>query len=100
MCVIDEYARRVRRWVWLRPRSPPRIAFIPATATSSLDRGLGAKIGKARSLKGANFCHVTRRREVTQDREVITEGNQKWQGAAPNLISNDKIRIDPIKLLF
>jgi hypothetical protein len=46
-----------------------------------------------RSVKGASFCQVTRIRQFSHDNEVITEGNQKWQGAVPNLKSKAIIRV-------
>jgi hypothetical protein len=38
----------------------------------------------ARITKGANFCHVARIIHAVQDIDVITEGNQKWNGAIPS----------------
>lgn len=34
---------------------------------------------------GASFCHVASSKQLNQEIEVITCGNQKWSGAAPNL---------------
>jgi hypothetical protein len=38
----------------------------------------------ARIMRGANFCHVAKIRHEDQDMEVMTDGNQKWNGAIPN----------------
>jgi hypothetical protein len=48
--------------------------------------------GKARRANGANFCHEVRRSALIHEIEVITDGNQKWHGAAPNFSINDIIR--------
>jgi len=37
-------------------------------------------------IRGANFCHVAKIIHLSHESEVITEGNQKWNGAMPNLI--------------
>lgn len=39
------------------------------------------------STNGASFCQDVNSRAPDQDSDVITEGYQKWRGAAPNLIS-------------
>ena len=39
---------------------------------------------KARITNGASFCHVARIMQDIQDSDVITEGNQKWNGAIPS----------------
>lgn len=36
--------------------------------------------------RGATFCHVASRIHINQEVLDITEGNQKWVGAAPSLI--------------
>jgi hypothetical protein len=40
---------------------------------------------KAKIISGANFCHVARIKQDSHDSDVITDGNQKWNGAIPNL---------------
>lgn len=37
-------------------------------------------------VRGATFCHVARIIQIGQEVLVMTDGNQKWVGAAPNLI--------------
>jgi hypothetical protein len=41
---------------------------------------------KAIIIRGASFCHVARIMQANHDIDVITDGNQKWNGAIPNLI--------------
>lgn len=43
---------------------------------------------------GPNFCHVERRIHVVQFNEFITDGNQKWKGATPNLIAAPIINME------
>lgn len=43
------------------------------------------------SLKGAIFCHVIKRVAEVQGALFMTDGNQKWKGAAPNLAVNPSI---------
>jgi hypothetical protein len=38
-----------------------------------------------RIIRGASFCQEARIEQEIHDSEVITEGNQKWKGAIPNL---------------
>jgi len=38
----------------------------------------------AKIVSGASFCQVARIRQDIQEREVITDGNQKWNGAIPS----------------
>jgi hypothetical protein len=39
----------------------------------------------ARIINGASFCQVAKIMQAIHDMEVITDGNQKWNGAIPNL---------------
>jgi len=39
---------------------------------------------KAKIINGASFCHDARIEQEIHDSEVITEGNQKWNGAIPS----------------
>jgi len=80
--VIDEYAIIVRRWDWFIPIIPPRSALI-AEINKINDVAVLLRIND-RIIKGANFCHDARIEHEIHDREVITEGNQKWKGAIPN----------------
>lgn len=82
MWVIDEYAIIDRKWDWFIPIIPPNRAFRGATTIISSGDVL-CRINE-RIIKGANFCQVARIIQVNQDIDVITEGNQKWNGAIPN----------------
>lgn len=57
-----------------------------------LIKNLGPVSKKIVRLSGASFCQVTKTKDELHERDVITEGNQKWHGAAPNLISSAKRR--------
>lgn len=72
----------VRKWDWFIPSIPPRIAFIEARIIMNL----GAEFDSMndRMVKGASFCHVVKIMQESHDNEVITGGNQKWNGAIPN----------------
>jgi len=48
---------------------------------------------KDRIINGANFCHVAKIQQAIHDIDVITGGNQKWNGAIPNLSIIDEKRI-------
>jgi hypothetical protein len=49
-----------------------------------------------RIFKGAIFCHVARIIHKGQEILLITAGNQKWQGAAPNFKRRaQKIKEEP-----
>lgn len=39
---------------------------------------------KAKIIKGASFCQDARIIHANQERDVITGGNQKWNGAIPS----------------
>jgi hypothetical protein len=41
---------------------------------------------KDKIIKGASFCHVAKIIQDIQEIDVITDGNQKWNGNIPNLI--------------
>jgi len=81
--VIDEYAIIVRRWDWFIPIIPPRSAFIVAIIIMNVGAVLWRI--KAKMTRGASFCQVARIVQADQDIDVITEGNQKWNGAIPSL---------------
>jgi len=97
--VIDEYAIIVLSRVWFNPNSPPIIAFIGAIINIIFLIETD-KIGNKITINGAIFCHVVKIIQFLQDIDDITEGNQKWQGAAPNLISKDIISTIIIILLI
>jgi hypothetical protein len=50
---------------------------------------------KARIVNGASFCQVAKIMHDIHDNEVMTEGNQKWNGAIPNFN-----RIAEISIIF
>jgi len=58
---------------------------------------IGARLlrRKAKIVSGASFCQVAKIIQDSQDREVITGGNQKWNGAMPNFNMMADIRIMP-----
>lgn len=64
---------------------PPRRAFRPATGAIIEFIFVDSNMGKARRANGASFCQVVRIRALIHEIDVITDGNQKWQGAAPSL---------------
>ncbi len=47
----------------------------------------------ARIINGASFCQVVKIMQDIHDMEVITDGNQKWNGAIPNFSSMADISI-------
>jgi len=81
----------VRKCDWFIPIIPPisalRAAIIAINVLVLFCRR------NAKIAKGANFCHVARIIHVVQDSDVITDGNQKWNGAIPSLIKIADIRI-------
>lgn len=83
----------VRKCDWFIPIIPPRSALIEAISIINDDERL-YKIND-KMINGANFCHVARIIHISHDRDVITDGNQKWNGAIPSLS-----RIDAIKIMF
>jgi len=61
---------------------PPRRALI--LAIRRINEGVKLISKNDRIINGANFCHVAKIIQDIHDREVITEGNQKWKGAIPS----------------
>lgn len=53
-----------------------------------------------RRISGAIFCHVDRMKQFVHDSDDITDGNQRWHGAAPSFRRSDVIRIIIASLLF
>lgn len=87
MCVIDEYAIMVRRWVWFNPINPPVNAF-------SLARNIISEVEvfiKINDIidKGASFCHVDKISAGNHATDVITEGYHRWHGAIPTFIRSE-----------
>lgn len=97
--LMDEYARIVRRLVWFSPMIPPIV--VPLTAIKAVCFGSELEMYENdRRISGAIFCHVDRRKQFIHDNEVITDGNHRWHGAAPNFSSSDVIKIIAATLLF
>lgn len=46
-----------------------------------------------RRTRGPSFCHVHKRRQLSHEIQVITCGNQKWQGAPPSFNTIARARI-------
>jgi hypothetical protein len=85
--------------VWFSPIIPPIV--VPLTAINAVCLGIDPAMYENDSrINGAIFCHVDRRKQFIHDRDVITDGNHRWQGAAPNFSSKDVIRIMVATLLF
>lgn len=82
----------VRKWDWFIPIIPPSRALIAAMIMINLD-AVSCRINE-RIISGASFCHVARIVHASQDIAVITDGNQKWNGAIPSLskIADSKIK--------
>jgi hypothetical protein len=70
---------------------PPRRAFIEAINIINVDDILYKMNDKI--INGANFCHVAKIIHINHDKDVITDGNQKWNGAIPSFSIIDAIRI-------
>lgn len=68
--------------------------MVPVIAISEVCLGRELEIyEKDRRIRGAIFCHVDRIKQFIQDSEVMTDGNHRWHGAAPNFSRRDVIRI-------
>lgn len=94
MCPIEEYAKSARKWVWVRPPNPPTKALI----TPIVDKmGFWDENEEISNIKGAIFCQVINRAAEAQGTLFITEGNQKWKGAAPSLVVNPNM-VNIVKL--
>lgn len=78
--------------VWFIPIKPPIKALKIAHKKISDFRLLCPTVVKISKHSGPNFCHVQRINEFIQVIDTITDGNQKWQGAAPNLRINLRVR--------
>lgn len=98
-CLIDEYARIVRRFVWFSPMIPPIV--VPLIAIKAVCFGSELVMYENDNrISGAIFCHVDRRKQFIHERDVITDGNHRWHGAAPSFSNKDVIRIIVATLLF
>lgn len=73
-----------RIWVWFNPPIPPVIAPIDAIIIVIVEV-IGWRIWVKIRI-GAVFWIVAKIKHIGHDKEFIIAGNQKWHGAAPNLI--------------
>lgn len=76
ICVIDEYARIMRIWVWLRPSRPPNRALAAAAHIRRFVELLLTVVRKARRPKGAIFCQDAKIKQFDHDKAIIVLGNQ------------------------
>lgn len=74
MWTIDEYARRGRSWVWLRPPQAPKRLLAIASSMMRVRWEMWSVL--AQSPRGASFCQVIRRSPMGQGIPAITAGNQ------------------------
>ena len=70
---------------WFIPRIPPTSAFIVEISIIVIAVAF-LFIRKERIISGPSFCHVARIKHLVHDMDVITDGNQLWQGAIPSFI--------------
>lgn len=97
ICVMEEAAIIDFNFVWLIPNEDPTKAFKPQIMDIIKIFVLFSR--NVKIDKGANFCQVVKIPQDIQDKEDITDGNQKWYGTIPNLINIDDININ-INILF
>lgn len=85
---MEEKAKILRKEVWLKPDKAPTTA-----ETIELKiKTLGSK-NKDKITKGEIFCQVNKIKELIQFKPSITSGNQKCNGAIPNLVLKAKVII-------
>lgn len=72
------------------------MAFMIATILIVLTMKIFLDSGNARSINGANFCHVDKIKAFIHEIADITDGNHKWQGTTPSLRkrADNRINID------
>jgi len=85
-------------WVWFMPIIPPIRAF--NEATRKINWVMYGFMIKSENIKGANFCHVDSNIHEIHEIEVITEGYQKWRGAAPSFSRIDARSRVIIRFIF
>lgn len=66
---------------------PPMMALVIITINVSWDWG---EIMRDIIESGIIFCHVDKRKQIGHLESAITDGNQKWAGAAPSLINSPR----------
>lgn len=86
---IEEYARRGRRWDWLKAPLAPTKALKEARVRINII--LMEKNRKLVSTKGAIFWIVVSNQQVGHGLAFMTLGNQKWHGAIPSFIVREII---------
>jgi len=64
------------------------MAFMEAINVIMAFRLFVLDIGKISSASGPSFCQVARIKQLIHDIDDITDGNQKWHGAAPSFRSS------------
>ena len=97
MWLIDEKAMIFRNLIWLNPINVLIINENKIIIIKKFEFNLLFII----KIIGAIFCHVNKIKEFIQFKPSITSGNQKWKGAAPNLVSNAEfIIIIKVELIF
>lgn len=69
-------------WDWFIPIIPPNRALSEAISKTNVVLEFSRK--NARIVNGASFCHVDKIIQENHEIDVITEGNQKWNGAIPS----------------
>lgn len=90
----------VRRWDWFIPIIPPHSALIEEIRVMNVKLVL-FKVTD-RIINGASFCHVVNMVQENHERDVMTGGNQKWNGTIPsfNKIADVRIIVKYIELLI
>lgn len=74
---------------------------VPVTAINAVCFGSELEIYENDNrISGAIFCQVDSKKQFIHDRDVITDGNHRWHGAAPSFSRSDVIRIIMATLLF
>jgi len=95
--VMDEYAIIARSLDWFMPNIPPTSAL--EAAIMIVVWYIFLAIINDRNINGASFCHVDKIRQFIHDRDVITEGYHRWNGANPILSARLIIKIVYVSLV-
>lgn len=86
MWLIEDKAIIFRSLIWLIAIIPLMKIDIKIIVAKNILLGLLFKI----KIIGAIFCQVKRIKQLFQFKPSITSGNQKWNGAAPILVSSEE----------
>lgn len=89
-CEMDEKAKILRIWVWLRPAHPPKAVDKMARVVRSVGFN-ECEVRKSRVI-GGSFMTVESRSPVVREVPWRTSGNQKWNGARPSFIAMAAVR--------